>query len=269
MVIVIRHRLVLYSSMLMLAGCSKPQPAPVSSMPPITPAAAHASSPAAAPAGQSVSGPVLETMDAASYTYVRVRGESGEVWAAAPQFTVKVGDRVRVPLEMPMSNFHSQSLNRDFPLIYFVSAISPEGGAAPAAAGAGAARPPIDVHGTPQAAPAAVTPPMPPPPGGMTIAGVWADRKSLAGKPVTVHGVVVKYNPGILGRNWIHLQDGTGRAADGSDDITITTAEDVTVAVGDVVTVTGTAVLDKNLGQGYAYPIVIENARVSAAKRTN
>ena len=84
-----------------------------------------------------------------------------------------------------------------------------------------------------------------------------------------MHGVVVKYNPGILGRNWIHLQDGTGEAADGSNDITVTTAEDVIVAMGDLVIATGTAVLDKNLGEGYAYPIVIENARVAAAKRMN
>src|SRR3954471_10153707 len=108
--------------LMMLGACSK-QPAASSQAPP---PAASAGSPAATQSGQ-VTGPVVETMNAASYTYVRVKTESRDVWAAAPQFPVKVGERVTVPLEMPMKDFHSQAFNRDFPLIYFVSRIGREG----------------------------------------------------------------------------------------------------------------------------------------------
>jgi hypothetical protein len=209
-----------------------------------------------------VTGPVLETMDAASYTYVRVRGESGEIWAAAPQFPVKVGEQVSVPLEMPMKNFHSASLNRDFPVIYFVSKIGAAGGAT-----AGQAVD-SDPHGAARPAQSAVTTPMPAPPGGITIASLWADRKALAGKPVTIHGVVVKYNGGILGLNWIHLQDGTGKAADGSNDVTVTSTDDPGVKVGDTIVATGTAAVDKNIGAGYAYPVLLENAKISGVKKT-
>jgi hypothetical protein len=202
-------------------------------------------------------------MDAGGYTYVRVKGDTGEVWAAAPQFPVKVGDRVRVQLEMPMVNFHSASLNRDFPLLYFVTQIVP---ATAAAASPGA--PPADaVHGAPRSPAPVVATPMPAPPGGMTIAQVWADRKTLAGKPVTVRGVVVKFNPGILGVNWIHLQDGTGQAADGSNDITVTSTDAVALSPGDTVVATGTAVLDRDIGSGYAYPILIDKALLTVFRK--
>ena len=243
--------------MICVAGCSKPpaaQPAVG-----VTPAPAHASAPASDPAGNAVSGPVLETFDAASYTYVRVRGTNGEIWAAAPQFAVKVGDQVRVPLEMPMKDFHSASLNRDFPLIYFVSGItSTDAAAAPAPAAHGSVR-----------AQSTVTTPMAAPAGGMTIASLWAARKELADKPVTVHGVIVKYNPGILGVNWIHLQDGTGKAEDGSNDITVTSTENLPIQLGDTIVAAGTAVVDRNIGSGYMYPVLVEKARISAVKKTS
>jgi hypothetical protein len=64
-----------------------------------------------------------------------------------------------------------------------------------------------------------------------------------------------------MGKNWIHVRDGSGSAAGKNDDMTITTAD--TVAVGDVVTVTGTVKLDKDFGAGYAYPVMIEDAKIS------
>ena len=101
---------------------------------------------------------------------------------------------------------------------------------------------------------------MAPPAGGSSIADVWAKRTTLAGKTVTVNGTVVKFNGGVLGRNWLHLQDGSGKAADGTNDITVTT--DSAVKVGDVVTVTGTVVIDKDLGSGYTYKVLIEGAKI-------
>ena len=81
----------------------------------------------AAPAAPMASGTVVETMDAANYTYVRVKTSSGEIWAATGQFKIAVGDKVSLPLEMPMEKFHSNSLNRTFPIIYFASRIEKQG----------------------------------------------------------------------------------------------------------------------------------------------
>ena len=96
--------------------------------------------------------------------------------------------------------------------------------------------------------------------GAMTIAEVWSNRVDLAGSDVTVTGRVVKYNAAILGRNWFHIQDGSGELADGTNDITVTTTTDL--AVGDVVTVTGVVSADKDFGAGYTYTVMIEDATV-------
>ncbi len=105
-----------------------------------------------------------------------------------------------------------------------------------------------------------VTGPVAPAPGGKTVAEVWTTRAALAGKTVSVRGRVVKFNGGILGRNWLHIQDGTGSSADGSHDLTITT--DAVAKVGDIITVTGTVTVDKDFGAGYAYAVLVERATV-------
>ena len=94
-----------------------------------------------------------------------------------------------------------------------------------------------------------------------TVAELHAQRAQLKDRPVTLRGQVVKYNEGILGRNWIHLRDGTGAA--GSDDLTVTTT--AKASVGEVVTVHGTVHLDKDFGAGYAYGVILEDASVERA----
>lgn len=121
-------------------------------------------------------------------------------------------------------------------------------------------------HASPDAGPAAAAPqtvaaPIDPPQGGTTIATLWQTRATLAGKSVTVRGKVVKYNPGILGVNWIHLQDGSGDAKDGSNDVTVTS--EMETKVGDVISVTGTVTVNKDLGSGYMYPVIIERATIA------
>lgn len=96
------------------------------------------------------------------------------------------------------------------------------------------------------------------------IADVWQNRQQLAGKTVTVQGKVVKFNGGILGRNWVHVQDGSGRAEDKTNDLTVTTSDDV--AIGDQVLATGVVGIDRDFTAGYAYPVLLENARVTKSK---
>jgi len=72
--------------------------------------------------------------------------------------------------------------------------------------------------------------------------------------------VVVKYNPGIMGKNWLHVQDGTGDAALGTNDITVTTLH--AAALGDTLTITGTLRRNLELGSGYSFPLIVEDATV-------
>ncbi len=250
-------------AMASLAACSaKPAvPAPAANVAPVPTSAAlqPEASHAALDNQATAEGTVAETMDAANYTYVRVKTASGELWAATSTFKVAVGDKVVVPLDNPMANFHSQSLKRDFPLIYFVPQVARDGQPLPVSAPDQSTAPPMTRTGQAPPAPAKVEP-IAPPPGGMSIADVWAKSASLGGKTVAVRGKVVKYNGAILGFNWIHIQDGSGTAKDGTNDITVTSTD--TAALGDIVTITGTVVLDKDFGSGYSYAVLLQNARV-------
>jgi hypothetical protein len=248
------------------SGCSRQPAAAAKTAVPQTaaapPAAAVPQQAAAAPSqpdGQSVAGTVVETMDASNYTYVRVKTDAGDVWAATAQFKVSAGDRVVVPLEMPMENFHSQSLKRDFPLIYFATHIDREGAPMQPAMAAAHSAHESSAPGSESSQAAEVIPPVK---GVTSVADVWAKRASLVGKRVTVRGKVVKFNPAILGRNWVHVQDGSGTKSNGSDDLTITTA--APASIGEVIALTGTVAVKKDFGAGYAYEVMLENATVAA-----
>ena len=91
---------------------------------------------------------------------------------------------------------------------------------------------------------------------------LYAKKEKLNGKKVTVKGKVVKFSPGIMGKNWIHLQDGSGKQ--GTNDITITT--DQNTSIGENIAVTGKLVTNKDFGGGYKYEVIIEEATVKAEK---
>jgi hypothetical protein len=226
---------------------------------------------APAPAG-ALAGKVAETMNAASYTYVLVDVAGKKVWAAAPQFPVKVGDTVELADAMPMANYHSKTLNRTFEVVYFsgdvrVNGQRPGGGssigeaAILAAAGLPAGHPPAAGAG-PAAAPAPKAAPdlkgIKRADGGQTVAEIYAGKKNLAGKPIAVRGRVVKFNAQIMGKNWLHIRDGSG--AEGTNDLTVTTQG--TAKVGDLVLVTGKLSADKDFGGGYKYGLIVEDAAV-------
>lgn len=223
-----------------------------------TPPAA-AAAPAAtmsAPAGAEVKGRILERLDAKPYTYFRLQIGDTEQWAAVPENDLKVGQDVTLVNPMPMTNFQSKTLNRTFATVLFANLA----GAAPAGATSAAnvatqhastAKGPDvgDVH-TPKATG----------PDARTVAEVHAQKDALKEKSVSIRGKVVKYNAEILGRNWIHLRDGSGSADKGDNDLTVTTKE--TATVGDVVTVRGVLRLNKDFGSGYSYPVILEDAKL-------
>jgi hypothetical protein len=204
------------------------------------------------------SGKVVETMNAASYTYVLVDTGSKKVWAAAPQFEVKLGDSVTITAGMPMTKYHSKTLDRDFDVVYFAAGVAVKGtqptnsssglalpkGHPPLAGGTG--KPTIDLSGIKKAE------------GGLTIQEIFAGKAKLSGQPVKVRGKVVKYNPMILGKNWLHIRDGSG--SEGSNDLVVTTATEA--KVGDTVLVSGKISTDKDLGAGYRFAVLVDDASV-------
>ena len=260
--------LLLSMAALALTACSKDEPAPQAAaepapvVEPTQPAAVEPTQPAA-PSG--ITGAVVETMNAAGYTYVQVDDGKEKIWAAAPQFAVSVGDQVMVPEGMAMHNYHSQSLDRDFPVVYFVESVLNASNPAAAAAPSMSpdmqmpeGHPPISGTETPSAVDLTNIAKAD---GGLTIAEIYTDKANLSGKEVTLRGKVVKFSPQIMGTNWIHLQDGTGEQASGSNDLTITS--NVQVKVGDTIVATGPLTLDKDFGYGYKYDLIMENAAIT------
>lgn len=202
-----------------------------------------------APAALVVSGEVLEVKDVEIYTYLRLKTKDGEMWAAVSKAPVKVGAKVTIENSMVMKNFESKSLKKTFPTIIFGSL----GGAGPVAAAMPAAAAKV-VDTTPIKVAKATGA------NARTVAEVVTKATELNGKPVRVSGKVVKYNSGIMGKNWIHLRDGTGLDADSSNDVLVTTAAET--KVGAVVTVTGVVRTNKDFGAGYSYKVLIEDAKL-------
>jgi hypothetical protein len=230
-------------------------------------AAAQETNPATPPQGDApLTGTVLETMDSGGYTYLRLKTSGGEVWAAVRQAAVEKGSQVTVVNGLTMDGFESKTLKRKFEHIVFGSLGS---GAASGAPASGAQTNPqaLAAIAAPHAGVASGTADV----GEIdvkkaegldarTVAEIYAGRSSLKDTRVSVRGKVVKYNPGIMGRNWIHLRDGSGSRDKRDDDITVTTTE--TAAVGEVVVARGTLRLDRDFGAGYAYPVILENAQI-------
>lgn len=90
----------------------------------------------------------------------------------------------------------------------------------------------------------------------ISIAEILSNREKYNGKIVTVKGEVTKYNPAILKKNWVHIQDGTEYS--GEYDLTITTLD--SARLGELVVFRGKIVLDRDLGYGYKYSTLMEEA---------
>jgi hypothetical protein len=67
-----------------------------------------------------------------------------------------------------------------------------------------------------------------------------------------------------MGRNFVHVQDGTGDAKAGTNNLVVTSKQ--TAAVGDKVTISGVVVVNRDFGSGYSYPLLIEEATVTVKK---
>lgn len=194
-------------------------------------------------------GKILEVKDVESYTYLRLKTQNGEVWAAIGKVAVKVGNDIAIDNVMLMKNFESKSLNKKFETIYF----GQQAGSAPAAAVShGSAALPV------AAGPIRVSKAVGP--NARTVAEIATKGAELKDKPILVRGQVVKFTGGVMGKNWVHLQDGSGSAADKSNDILITTLAET--KVGEVISLKGVVRTDKDFGAGYAYKVLVEDATI-------
>jgi len=223
--------------------------------------AAWAAGEAAPPPAPPVKGEVLEVLDTDAFTYMRLRTPKGETWAAVGKAPVKKGEQVTITSPAVMQNFHSKSLNRTFDTIVMGRlAGAPGATATPSAGSPATAATMAQFHGGAPASPDVEVGKVAKAEGasGRTVAEVYANRASLKDKDVTVRARVVKVTPGVMGKNWIHLRDGSGSAADGTNDLLATSKDEP--KVGDLVVAKGMVRTDVDLGSGYAYKVLVEGA---------
>lgn len=212
--------------------------------------AAAPASAAVASDSLTVKGVVLEVRDVQSYTYLRLKTKDGDTWAAVNRARVNPGAEVTIEKAMLMHDFESKAMQRTFKKIIFGNLASSN------AAGMDMKTAHKGVASTPQNQ--AVRVAKASGANARTVAEIHAKGGALKDKPVLLRAKVVKYNAGIMGKNWLHLRDGTGSDADGSNDILVTTSQ--TAKVSDVVTVKGIVRTDKDFGAGYVYKVLIEEA---------
>lgn len=207
-----------------------------------------------------LSGTVAEVLDVPTYTYLRLTTSSGEAWAAIPTTTVAVGDKVTLDNPQEMRGFASKTLGKTFDVIYFASGIV--GKVAPQAQAVVPGLPTLPVRAEAKG-PAAADEKVERVAGadGKSVAEVFAQKVALKDKTVAVRGKVVKVTSGVLGKNWLHLRDGSGSEATKDHDLVVTTSG--TAAVGDTVVVRGAVHLDRDFGAGYAYAVIVEDATLN------
>jgi hypothetical protein len=201
----------------------------------------------------SLSGKVLESMDSGGYTYVNIENAGRQTWVAVPRTKVTVGQDISFQPGAVMTNFQSKTLNRTFKTIVFSGGVigrhETESVGTPA-------------NHTPPKVPADMTIKVEKAPGpdAYTVAELYEKRSSLDKKSVVVRGKVVKFSANIMGKNWIHIQDGSGDPLKGTNDILVTSHD--TAKAGDIVTAKGTLYKDKDFGSGYKYSVIVEEAGI-------
>lgn len=95
-----------------------------------------------------------------------------------------------------------------------------------------------------------------------TVEQVFAQQAELSGKRIHISGEVVKVNNGIMGKNFLHIQDGSG--AEGTNDIIVTSQQ--TANLGDKVGIDALVTTNRDFGMGYSYKVILEEAKLSQAK---
>jgi hypothetical protein len=206
-----------------------------------------------------ISGKVVETMNASGYTYVCLEKNGKKTWVAVPEMKVTVGSKMSFQPGAVMPNFTSKTLNRTFESIVFSGGLA-SGGGKGAASGVPGGDPHAGSKANVTSLDKSIKVEKATGANAYTVGDIYAKSASLSNKTVVVKGKVVKFSQGIMGKNWVHIQDGSGDQQKGTHNLVATTQD--TVEVGDIVTVTGTFAKDKDFGAGYLYKAIVEDAKV-------
>lgn len=213
---------------------------------------------------------VNEVIQGSSYTYMKVKENMSERWVAVTKQEIANGEVYYYDNALQMNGFHSKELDRTFDVIYFVNQISktPVQQSSAGSMGMGGMSGMGGMNMSPHSGKvesnqeSEIT--LEKTESELTVADIFSKREDYSGKETEIRGVVVKVNNNIMGKNWVHIQDGTQSGQD--YDLTITTSENVNV--NDEVTFKGKITLDKDFGAGYFYDVIMEEAELVSSETT-
>ena len=187
---------------------------------------------------------VLEKIAAGGYIYLKVLEKDKEYWMAIPGRQIEIGATYYYDDGMEMGKFESKSLNRTFDHIVFAQGIRDQKNTIKKDKKRSVNKGESSVANIEKAS------------NGIRIATLFENPKAYQNKQVIIKGQIVKVNNGIMGVNFMHLQDGT--KGNGEYDVTITSNDEF--KIDEVVTIKGTVILNKDFGSGYVYDVLIEKA---------
>ncbi|MEQ1588465.1 MAG: GW dipeptide domain-containing protein [Cyclobacteriaceae bacterium] len=186
---------------------------------------------------------IIEALPTTRYVYLRVKEGQEEFWIATSKMEVTIGGTYFYRDGLLKTNFESKEHNRVFEKMYLVSSVVEADHALRTA------QTPTEVVTTKNKANVSVK-------GSVKIADLVADPKKYSGKTIQISGQCTKVNPNIMGRNWMHLKDGS------KDDFDLVITSSVLIPEGHTVTMVGKVVLNKDFGSGYKYAILIEEGEI-------
>jgi hypothetical protein len=250
------------------------------------------SAPAATQKDIVITGKAKEVLSGGGFTYILVDADKAETWVVVPETEVAVGEEVKVKDGEMMHNFPSKALDRTFAEVVFSSGLegkaaksvhhggmgstataSPHGAmdgssddfAAAMAdeSGGSMVDPSVQAMGSSKAVVPFQDLSIAKIEGenGYNVSEIFAKAAELNGKTIRIKGQVVKFSPNIMGKNWLHIQDGTGEPMNNTHDLVVTSSEQA--EKGDIVVVEGVLAANKDFGFGYRYDVLIEDAKVN------
>jgi len=198
---------------------------------------------------------VNEVLPTSRYVYLHVNEGEKQFWVATRKQDVKKGKTYFYKGGLLKTNFESKEYNRVFETVYLVSNLVEENhskntgildeNVSKSAQGT-SDKVIIPTH----------TEDIIEHKGSIKIAELVKNPKKYDGKTIQISGKCVKINPGIMGRNWIHLKDGT------KDDFDLVITSNTFVQEGSVITLKALVSLNKDFGAGYKYDLILENGTV-------
>jgi hypothetical protein len=196
---------------------------------------------------------VLEILPTTKYVYLKVKENDEPFWIATIKQNIEIGGAYYYKGGLLKTNFESKEHNKTFEKIYLVtSLVQSNHGNENNSRSLNTKEKEQEISNTSKTNPVKNIPN----PGSIKISELVNNIKKYEGKTVQLSGKCVKINPNIMGRNWIHLKDGS------NDDFDLVITSDTFVKEGSAITIKAIVSLNKDFGAGYKYDIILENGIV-------